>query len=451
VLEAAGEGNDRVIASVSYALAAGSEVETLEAVAGSAAINLAGNEFANTIIGNAGDNVLQGGMGADILEGGDGNDVLYGEGGIDTARGGAGDDVYVVDASTDVVEEAYGGGNDTVLTQVSYLLTSGAEVELLSTTYHAGTANIELTGNYGDQTIIGNAGANVITGGVGADVLIGLAGDDTYIVHDARAVVLEDAGQGNDTVFTSVSYALAAGQSIEVLSTSFHGGTGAIDLTGNALAQTIYGNNGSNVIQGGGGADVLIGLGGDDIYRVDSSSAHVFEAIAGGNDQVYTSVSFALDADQEIEFFAATDFAGTDAINLTGNNLNNTIYGNAGNNVLDGKGGNDALVGLAGADTYAFTTALGAGNVDTIFGFEHGVDKIALDDAIFAAIGPLGTLNANAFVVGTAAADADDRIIYNSLTGQLFYDADGNGAGAAVQFATMSPGLPLTASDFTVI
>ena len=451
VIEAADQGYDRVVASTSYTLAAGDSVEVLEAAAGSDPINLGGNELANLLLGNDGANILAGGLGNDVLEGGDGNDVIYGEGGIDTARGGAGDDVYIVDASTDIVEEAYGGGNDSVLTQVSYLLTSGADVELLSTTFHAGTANIELTGNFGNQTIIGNAGANVITGGVGADVLIGLAGDDVYIVHDAQAVVIEDSGSGNDTVFTSVSYTLAAGQSVEVFSTTFHGGTGALNLTGNELAQTIYGNNGNNIIQGGGGADVLIGLGGDDLYRVDDSNAHVFEAVAGGNDQLYTSVSFALDADQEIEFFATTDFAGTDAINLTGNNLNNTIYANAGNNVLDGKGGNDALVGLEGADTYQFTTALGAGNVDIIFGFEHGVDRIALDDAVFTAIGGLGTLNANAFVTGSAAGDADDRIIYNSLTGQLFYDADGSGAGEAVQFATLHPGGLLTASDFSVI
>jgi len=96
------------------------------------------------------------------------------------------------------------------------------------------------------------------------------------------------------------------------------------------------------------------------------------------------------------------------------------------------------LVGYGGADTFAFTTALGGGNVDSVFDFAAGTDKIGLDDAVFTAIGP--TLGANAFVVGSAAADADDRIIYNSATGQLFYDADGNGAGAAVQFATLSPG-----------
>ena len=99
----------------------------------------------------------------------------------------------------------------------------------------------------------------------------------------------------------------------------------------------------------------------------------------------------------------------------------------------------------------AVTTALGAGNVDTIFGFVSGSDKIVLDDAVFAGIGPLGSLAAGSFVTGSAAADAEDRIIYNAATGALLYDADGNGAGAAVQFATLGGSPALAASDFMVI
>ena len=78
-----------------------------------------------------------------------------------------------------------------------------------------------------------------------------------------------------------------------------------------------------------------------------------------------------------------------------------------------------------------------------------GTDKLGLDDAIFTAIG--ASLDAGEFVIGAAALDADDRIIYNQANGQLFYDADGNGAGAAVQFATLQGSPALTVNDFTVI
>ncbi len=223
------------------------------------------------------------------------------------------------------------------------------------------------------------------------------------------------------------------------------------NLTGNELANIIFGNDGNNVLNGNAGADTLVGRLGNDWYFVDDAADAVYEAAGQGNDRVFASVSYTLAAGAEVEFLTTDSNSGTGAIDLTGNELANTIFGNAGSNVLDGRGGNDSLVGLGGADTYAFTTALGAGNVDVLFGFEHGVDRIALDDAIFTAIGGPGALSANAFVTGAAAADADDRIVYNAATGQLFYDADGNGAGAAVQFATMSPGLTLTASDFMVI
>jgi len=73
-----------------------------------------------------------------------------------------------------------------------------------------------------------------------------------------------------------------------------------------------------------------------------------------------------------------------------------------------------------------------------------------LENDLFTSL-PNGALAAGAFVVGTAAQDADDRIVYNPTTGALFFDADGNGAGAAVQFAVLSGAPALAASDFTVI
>jgi Ca2+-binding RTX toxin-like protein len=431
VLEAVSGGNDLVASSASYALNAGAEVEILSTInsGNNVAIALTGNEFGQTIIGNAGDNFLNGGGGADILD------------------GGAGDDVIIVDTDDQVVE-AVGGGNDLVASSASYALAAGAEVETLSTINSGNNVAIALTGNEFGQTIIGNAGDNFLNGGGGADILDGGAGNDVIIV-DADDQVLEAFGEGTDLVASSTSYALNAGAQVETLSTINSGNNVAIALTGNELGQTIIGNAGDNFLNGGGGADTLQGLAGNDVYIVDADDL-VLEAASGGNDLVASTTSYALNAGAEVETLSTTYSGGVGALNLSGNAFGQTIVGNAGANVLDGGMGADTLQGLGGADTFAFTTALGGGNVDAILDFAGGSDKIALDDAVFTGLG-LGALSANAFVTGTAAGDADDRIIYNSATGQLFFDADGNGAGAAVLFATLQGNPVLAASDFVVI
>ncbi len=435
VLETAGQGNDRVFASVSYTLAAGQAVEllTTDFNPGTAAINLSGNELANTIFGNDGANILDGRAGADTLV------------------GRLGDDWYFIDNVGDAIVESAGQGNDRVFAGVSYTLAAGVSVELLTTDFNAGTGAINLTGNELANTIFGNDGANILNGGGGADTLVGRLGDDVYFVDNAGDTIIETAGQGNDRVSASLSYALAAGVDVETLGTDFSPGTAAINLTGNELANRIEGNNGSNILDGRGGADTLVGSGGDDFYHVDNGGDVVVEGASEGSDRIFAAVSYTLGAGSSVELLT-TDFnAGTGAINLTGNELANTIYGNDGANVLDGKAGNDLLIGFAGADSFAFTTALGANNVDTIIDFVSGSDKLQLDDAIFTQLGAPGALNANAFATGSAAGDADDRIIYNSATGQLFYDADGNGVGAAVLFATLNGHPALAASDILVI
>jgi len=135
---------------------------------------------------------------------------------------------------------------------------------------------------------------------------------------------------------------------------------------------------------------------------------------------------------------------------IAGDDNANNLLGTPDNDVIDGKGAADTLNGFGGTDTFRFTTALGAGNVDAVQGFDPADDTIALDDAVFAGLA-VGALPAGAFVIGAAASDADDRIVYDSVTGALWFDADGNGAGAAVQFATLVDGLALTSADFVVI
>jgi len=127
--------------------------------------------------------------------------------------------------------------------------------------------------------------------------------------------------------------------------------------------------------------------------------------------------------------------------------LANAIVGNASTNRLDGQGGRDTLTGGAGRDTFAFTTAP---DIDTITDFVSGIDRIELSSAIFSALDP-GVLSAAAFVQATAAAMADQHILYNKTTGVVFYDADGNGAGSPIAFARLTPGQTLKAGDFTVV
>ena len=432
VIELALNGDDRVAAGASWMLTANSEVETIEAAAGAAAINLTGNSLAQTLIGNAGANTLHGGGGADVL------------------RGLGGNDTYYADVAAVQVEELAVGGTDRLFVSLSYALAAGSEVEVLSTNSHGATGAINLTGNAFAQTLIGNAGNNVLHGGGGADLLIGLGGNDIYYIDVASTQIVEYEGGGNDALYVSVSYTLVNGE-VETLSTNNYGATTAINLTGNLYDQILIGNAGANVLHGGGGVDTLIGLGGNDVYYVDVAGTQAYEAAGAGSDTIYTSVSFALAGGSEIETLSTNNYGATTAIGLTGNGLAQTLIGNAGANSLNGGAGADTLFGLGGADTFRFTAALGEGNVDAIADFSALDDTIALDDAIFAGTGTPGALNANAFVIGSAAADADDRIVYNSATGQLFYDADGNAGGAAVQFATLASGLSLTASDFTII
>jgi Ca2+-binding RTX toxin-like protein len=239
VTENVGEGTDTVMASVSYALAAATEVEALRANA-TTGLTLTGNVYSHTLVGNVGN---------DTLIGGSGNDALNGGVGADTMAGGAGNDTYFVDNAADVVNEAVGGGTDTIMASANYTLATGSEVECLRANTTAGltlTGNAfshYLIGNVGNDTLTGGSGNDSLNGGVGADTMAGGAGNDTYFVDNAADVVNEAAGQGTDTVMASVNYSLTAGSEIEFLRAN--AGTTGLSLTGNALANRLVGGGGT--------------------------------------------------------------------------------------------------------------------------------------------------------------------------------------------------------------
>jgi len=254
-------------------------------------------------------------------------------------------------------------------------------------------------------TLVGTAGADTLTGGDGNDIL--------------------DGGAGNDLLF---------------------GGLGN---------DYLIGREGDDYLDGGANYDQMDGGFGNDTFVVDHANDFVIERYGEGTDTVLSSISYTLMNDQienlTLTGSGAIDGTGTWLDNvLTGNSAGNRLDGREGNDLIDGGQGADTLIGGLGSDIFAFSSAPGAGNVDSILDFEAGIDRIALDDSVFAGL-VAGGLPAEAFQVGSTAADSDDRILYDPATGALAFDADGAGGAEAVTFAFVQPGLALTAGDFIIV
>lgn len=234
------------------------------------------------------------------------------------------------------------------------------------------------------NVLSGTAGSDLLQGFGGADTMNGSAGNDTYIVGSGD--VLSDSG-GIDTVVADISWNLGA--AFENLTLT---GSSSTSNDGNELANTIVGNAGANNIHANGGADTVMG--------------------GAGND---------------------------------------TVGGGAGNDWLEGGLGNDTLGGGGDRDHFAFREA-GAANADVMSDFSSNWDDIQLDLAAFGALGTSGRFASGdvrfySAAGATAGHDADDRIVFNTTTHQLFYDADGSGSGASQLIATLANGANITATD----
>jgi Ca2+-binding RTX toxin-like protein len=309
-------------------------------------LGLGGND---NLFGEAGNDTLDGGTGDDLLDGGDGHDSLL---------GGAGNDVYSVDESSDVVIEATGGGIDTVFVAFAaakYILADNIENLSLMIGLGVGDAlagtgnslNNEIFGNLNANRLEGLAGNDTLDGSDGADTLVGGKGNDTYLFVDAGDIVIENPGEGTDTIQTllaSLSLDTPAFADIENLTLR---GTGNIDGFGNAGDNIMTGNDGSNGLDGAAGNDTMIGGKGADIYVVRDAQDKIVE-LAGadsGYDVVFASVSYVLSANVE-----QLELQGN-ATTGTGNAADNVIIGSAAANKLLGLAGGDGLNGGAGDDT----------------------------------------------------------------------------------------------------
>ena len=251
-----------------------------------------------------------------------------------------------------------------------------------------------LFGNEGNDVLQGGAGEESLDGGDGDDTLAGGKGPDTL-----------NGGAGRDTADYSKA---TAGVTVSLPSpdanTGFADGdsyTGVENIVGSEFADTLIGNQRANTIMGGGGKDTIISGGGKD--------------------------------------------------RLEGGEKADSLDAGAGNDTLVGGPGKDKLKGGPGDDVFVFNTALSAANADKIEDFVPSDDKIQLDRGEFGVL-PLGELPQNAFRINKTGLPqtADDRLIYDSETGKIFYNFDGTGFVPATLIATVDKNLPMTHSDFVV-
>jgi Ca2+-binding RTX toxin-like protein len=378
--------------------------------------DIIGGSLGDGLVGNSRANLLAGGAGNDALGGGTGNDTLAGDAGNDTLTGGAGDDTYRFDTDvalgTDAIDEA-GGGIDTL----DFSATSARAVTVnlskaaaqlvnagLTVVLGSGSTIENVTGSGLADSLIGNGLANGMAGGSGNDTLGGGAGNDSL-----------DGGAGNDS------------------------------------------------LTGGSGNDALIGGAGDDTYVFDADlalGADALDEAGGGVDTLdfsaattnAVSINLANAGSQVVNGRLSLVLgSGTTFENIVGGSLADTLIGSSLANTLTGGGGNDILIGGAGADTFSFVSTLNAvGNVDFVVDFIAADDNFLLDDAVFSGVGPVGRIAAADFGVGATAADASDRVIYDASSGQLFFDADGDGAVAQVLFARVGAGSTITFDDIWI-
>lgn len=244
--------------------------------------SITGNDTDNDLYGDDGNDHLDGGSGDDLLAGGSGNDKLSGGDGADDLEGDDGNDNLSGGAGADLINA--GSGNDKI--------DSGDDDDAIfgdagNDAIFAGAGDDEIDGGAGKDNIKAGDGDDVIDGGSGADVMAGGGGNDTYFVDDAKDKIVEQAGQGDDTVVSAFSISLDKLKGIENIILSEDAQPRDIDATGNAGSNEITGNSGDNVINGKAGADILAGGAGNDTF--------VFDNLALGGADTITDFSAADD------------------------------------------------------------------------------------------------------------------------------------------------------------
>jgi Ca2+-binding RTX toxin-like protein len=384
---------------------------------------------------------------------------------------------------TDMPDILWGfGGND-------FMLGNGGNDEL-----YGGDGYDQLYGGTGNDRLVGEDGDDYLDGETGNDLMIGGVGYDRYVVDSAGDKIIEYLGQGVDTVYASIDYALGAHLENLTLTGSAIVGFGnelGNVIHGNGSDNWLYGEAGIDHLHGGGGEDHLFGGldgdwlygeagndtmaggSGDDHYFVTDAGDVVVENPDAGDDWVYSSVNGTTALSANVERLVLVEGAGH--INGTGNELENIMAGNSQDNIFNGRGGRDIMDGGAGHD-YLIGEAgndiliggrgqddlSGGGDLDTFLYYEFQESLVGSEDRILdfsRADGDrldLSRIDANA--IGGTDNDAFsfiDGAAFSGAAGQLrfaggYVEADVNGDALADLRIEMGGVTTMYATDFVL-
>ena len=415
---------------------------------------------------NYDDQLLRGNEGDNVFFYSAGNDKIDGIGGTDTLNYKDAPGAVTVNVNTGKTQKTVDNGSDPS--------TSAGTDSFRNIEHFVGSAY--------DDTIIGGSFSNQKTSTVALSGITALAfdggkGHDTLVFKGS----IGDVDIAHDFSEVDGDTLTAAIKHIEFLKfdeftvelkqfdAALTNRAGNSHVNGSGLSELIVGHKSqADHLSGGKGDDALLGLGGDDLLRGGKGQDLLLgndgaDRLKGGDGADRLKGGAGKDAlfggagKDDVQGGAGADslHGGNGGDTLGGGKGDDALFGGDGGDILNGGLGDDRLAGGKGPDTFVFSTALGPHNVDTIADFGAG-DVIALDASIFEGIGPKGELAdalfaTSLFDTGVHPIHPDARIIYNPLSGNVFYDENGNQPGGLTLFARVVPNTVLDHTDFFVV
>ena len=397
--------------------------------------SITGGSGEDTVVAWGGNDTINAGAGGllayaagadDIVDGSVGNDTLVADGAGDTLLGGSGSDGLVVNNADTVVEVPSGGGQDTLISSVTFSLP-----QYVSTMVLTGDGYLQATANDGNDLITANLGSDTLVDGGGADTFIGGPGDDQFDVSNSNDVIQVPYTNLRDTVISSATYSLPDNVdtlmltgTADIIGTSNDGNDtieadssdndpvsdGIVTLVGGSGADSLfaYYGNGGDVLKSGSGLDTLVA--GEVQTLIINNSADVLDLDYDGeipDDTVESSVSyrFSQGVADNVTSEGETYPAYIEWLLLGSANLDADAGLNDGDFTITGNSGQDTLIGGTG-----YNDIIAGSGIDTLIGGGAGAANLfVINNAsdMIEALSTAGTNILDSSVSYTAPADVN--------------------------------------------